>query len=75
MRAEWAGVGVNLRTGTPAPDAIRAGVARVLADHGYRERALALAAGIRGYDTFGVIEAELEAAAIIAALRLESPVG
>ena len=34
MRAEWAGVGVNLRTGTPTPDAIRAGVERVLADHG-----------------------------------------
>ena len=53
----------------------RRGGARVLADHGFRERAMAFAAGIRGYDTFGVIEPELEAAAIVAALRLESPVG
>ena len=75
MRAEWAGVGVNLRTGTPTADAVRAGVARVLADHGYRERALAFSASIRGYDTFGVIEAELEAESIVASLRLESPVG
>ena len=75
MRAEWAGVGVNLRTGTPTADAVRAGVARVLADRGYRERALAFSASIRGYDTFGVIEAELEAESIVASLRLESPVG
>ncbi len=76
MRAEWAGVGVNLRTGTPTPDAIRAAVAP-----GARRPGLPLSArwhsprSIRSYDTFDVIEAELEAASIVAALRLESPVG
>ena len=35
----------------------------------------ALADRIRRYDTFDEIEAELEAASIVAALRLESPVG
>jgi MGT family glycosyltransferase len=75
MRAEWAGVGVNLRTGTPTAEAVRTGVERVLADRGYRDRARALAARIREYDTFGEIEAELEAASLAAALRLESPVG
>jgi UDP:flavonoid glycosyltransferase YjiC (YdhE family) len=75
MRAEWSGVGVNLKTGTPTADAIRAGVDRVLADRRYRMRAQVLAARIRRYDTFGAIEAELEAAARAAALRLESPVG
>ena len=75
MRAEWSGVGVNLKTGTPTAAAIRAGVDRVLDDHGYRDRARALAARIREYDTFDAIEAELEAASLAAALRLESPVG
>ncbi|WP_448006281.1 glycosyltransferase [Agromyces bauzanensis] len=62
MRAEWAGVGVNLRTGTPTADAVRRAVDTVLADRGYRRRAQVLAARIRQYDTFGEIEAELEAA-------------
>jgi MGT family glycosyltransferase len=75
MRAEWAGVGVNLKTGTPSAEAIGAGVDRVLADRGYRDRARALAARIREYDTFDAIESELEAASLAAALRLESPVG
>lgn len=75
MRAEWAGVGVNLKTGTPTAAAIRTGVDRVLADAGYRTRAGALAARIRQYDTFGAIESELEAASLAAALRLQSPVG
>jgi MGT family glycosyltransferase len=75
MRAEWAGVGVNLRTGTPTAEAVRTGVERVLADRGYRDRARALAARISEYDTFDEIEAELEAASLAAALRLETPVG
>jgi MGT family glycosyltransferase len=75
MRAEWAGVGVNLRSGTPTAAAIRAGVDRVLADRGYRDRARELATRIGEYDTFDMIEAELEAASITARLRLESPLG
>jgi UDP:flavonoid glycosyltransferase YjiC (YdhE family) len=75
MRAEWSGVGVNLKTGTPTASAIGTGVDRVLADRGYRDRARALAARIREYDTFDAIESELEAASLAAALRLESPVG
>lgn len=65
-RAEWAGVGVNLRTGTPTPAAVRRAVDTVLADHRYRGRAQVLAAQIRQYDTFGLIEAELEAASATA---------
>ena len=75
MRAEWAGVGVNLRTGTPDAAAIGRAVDRVLADRGYRDRARALAARIAEYDTFDTIEAELEAASLAATLRLQSPVG
>ncbi|MBB3157275.1 UDP:flavonoid glycosyltransferase YjiC (YdhE family) [Microbacterium proteolyticum] len=38
-RVQHARVGVNLRTGRPTPDAIRAAVQRILADAGYAARA------------------------------------
>jgi MGT family glycosyltransferase len=75
MRAEWTGVGVNLKTGTPTADAVRRAVDRVLGDHGYRNRAQVLATRIREYDTFGAIELELEVASRAAALRQEEPIG
>ena len=75
MRVQWAGVGVNLRTGTPTAGAVAKAVDEVLADRTYRDRARAMAARIREYDTFDLIEAELEASVIAASLRLETPVG
>ncbi|HZB51451.1 MAG TPA: glycosyltransferase [Mycobacteriales bacterium] len=42
-RVAWSGVGVNLRTGRPSPDAVRAAVQRVLADPSYAARARLLA--------------------------------
>lgn len=75
MRADWTGVGVSLKTGTPTARAIHAAVDRVLTDPTFRKRAAALAARIDEYDTFGLIESELEAAAISARLRFDSPVG
>lgn len=74
MRVEWAGVGVNLRTGTPRADAIGRAVDQVLADREYRDRARSLAERIRAYDTFDEIEAELEAASLRAQMRRQSPV-
>ena len=47
----------------------------MLADRTYGDRARAMAARIRDYDTFDLIEAELEASVIAASLRLETPVG
>jgi MGT family glycosyltransferase len=38
-RVEWSGTGVNLRTGTPSVDAVRAAVTEVLGDRGYRAAA------------------------------------
>jgi MGT family glycosyltransferase len=38
-RVAWSGVGVNLRTGTPTPEAIRAAVRKVLIDPHYRQNA------------------------------------
>ena len=74
MRVQWAGVGVNLRTGTPAPSAVARAVDRVLADRGFRDRARAMAARIREYDTFGLIDEELAQAVAASRLRLEAPV-
>jgi MGT family glycosyltransferase len=61
-RVAWSGTGVNLRTGTPSPDALRTAVQRVLDDPSYRERAGRMAAEAAGYDTLALIEAELESA-------------
>ncbi|MFE5670838.1 glycosyltransferase [Agromyces sp. NPDC056523] len=75
MRVQWSGVGLTLKTGTPTPAAVGSAVDRVLGDPGFRERAREMAARIAEYDTFGIIESELEAAVASARLRLESPVG
>ena len=75
MRVLWSGVGLTLRTGTPTPAAVGAAVDRVLDDPGFRDRAQDMARRIAEYDTFGIIESELESAALAASLRLESPVG
>jgi MGT family glycosyltransferase len=75
MRVAWAGVGVNLRTGTPTASAIGRAVDRILADPSFRRRASPLAARIADVDTFGLIESELESAARSWRLRLDTPVG
>ena len=49
-RIAWCGAGVDLRTGTPAPAAIRVAVRRVLSTPGYRDRAAALAAEMADFD-------------------------
>jgi UDP:flavonoid glycosyltransferase YjiC (YdhE family) len=38
MRAEWSGVGVNLRTATPTVDQVREGVDKILSDGSYKEK-------------------------------------
>ncbi|GAA1938143.1 glycosyltransferase [Agromyces allii] len=70
MRVEWSGAGVNLRSGTPTAEAVREGVDRVLADPAFTDRAQALADAIAEYDTFGLIEAELEAAVLAHGSRM-----
>jgi UDP:flavonoid glycosyltransferase YjiC (YdhE family) len=40
-RVAWAGVGINLKTNTPAPEHSRAAIRRVLSEPGYRSRAQA----------------------------------
>ncbi|MBO0678159.1 glycosyltransferase [Mycolicibacterium sp. S2-37] len=45
-RVAWSGAGVNLKTGTPSPRAVRAAVRTVLDDPGYRENARRLEAAL-----------------------------
>ena len=49
-RIEWSGVGVKLGTTRPSPQAVRDGVARVLADPGIRDAAGRLGREMAGHD-------------------------
>jgi len=49
-RVAWSGAGINLRTGTPKPEQVRAAVRALLDDASYRERARRLRAEIVTYD-------------------------
>lgn len=61
-RVAWSGVGIDLRTGTPRPAAVRAAVLRVLEHPTYRDAAEWLAATAAGHDALGRIHEELAAA-------------
>ena len=45
-RIAWSGVGLDLRTSTPSPDMLQAGVERLLADCSFRDRTRAVAADL-----------------------------
>jgi len=62
-RVAWSGAGIDLRTGTPTPDAVRAAVQRVLADSAYGDAARRMADAATAYDTLALIEAELDTVA------------
>ncbi|MFL6127715.1 MAG: glycosyltransferase [Mycobacteriales bacterium] len=61
-RVAWSGVGVNLRTGSPSPQAVRLAVQQVLADPSYAARSRALAGSAPA------AEAAERAAALLAVL-------
>jgi MGT family glycosyltransferase len=50
-RVAWSGVGINLATNEPTPDAIRQAVRSVLDQPSYRQRALQMADEFAGIDT------------------------
>jgi UDP:flavonoid glycosyltransferase YjiC (YdhE family) len=50
-RVAWSGVGIDLQTSNPEPEALRAAVRKVVDEPRYRERAKALAAEFATYDT------------------------
>jgi UDP:flavonoid glycosyltransferase YjiC (YdhE family) len=60
-RVAWSGGGINLHTGTPTAEQIRAAVDEVLADHKYRERAKELAKSFANYDSLTTTSTIVEA--------------
>jgi MGT family glycosyltransferase len=59
IRAERAGLAVNLGVRTPTPEQVAKGVDTVLSEPRYKEVALALKEEDDGYDTFGIIENQI----------------
>lgn len=59
-RVEWAGVGINLKTGKPTPQQIRSAVKKILADPRYKTRAKDFQTAIRQYDALTLAAARLE---------------
>ncbi len=60
-RVDWAGAGVNLRTGSPTPYRVRDAVQTVLGHRQYRARAAAIGADIRRSDPRTAIAHEVQA--------------
>ena len=59
-RVEWAGLGINMRTETPSPEAVREAVEKVLADGKYQARARELEKEIQKYDPFAIVMENIE---------------
>ena len=59
-RAEWAGVGVNLRTGKPSEEQVRTAVREVLSNSKFKARALEIKKEMEKYDPYGVIVQNIE---------------
>jgi UDP:flavonoid glycosyltransferase YjiC (YdhE family) len=59
-RVEWSGVGIDLKTNNPTPDALRDAIRRVPGEPRYRARASALGKQYRQIDTRGEIVKILE---------------
>jgi UDP:flavonoid glycosyltransferase YjiC (YdhE family) len=59
-RAEWAGVAVNLKTGQPTQEAIRAGVDEIISNPKYKARAKELEAEMAEFDPLEVIIQNIE---------------
>ncbi|TVY36016.1 UDP-glucosyltransferase A1 [Lachnellula occidentalis] len=54
-RAEWSGIGINLRTAAPTQEAIRNAVNEILGNPKYKKRAMELEAEMGSFDPIGVV--------------------
>ncbi|KAF4334837.1 n-glycosyltransferase [Fusarium beomiforme] len=59
MRGEWSGVAVNLKTGHPTPEMVRAGVERVLTDASFKKRVDEIKAENEAMNFFDFIEEQV----------------
>ncbi|KAH8889146.1 MGT family glycosyltransferase [Thozetella sp. PMI_491] len=55
-RAEWAGLGINLRAQIPTPEALTEAVDKILADPSYKKRVLEIKAENEAMDPLGSLE-------------------
>ncbi|KAF9055259.1 glycosyltransferase family 1 protein [Hymenopellis radicata] len=69
-RAEWAGVGVNLKTDRPSPEQVRTAVREVLAHPKYKARALEIEKEMQTYDPIQIIADSVEELAKAAVKKL-----
>lgn len=59
-RAEWTGMGINLKTGTPTPEAIRNAVDEILGNSKYKNRALEMEAEMSAFDPMSVVAKNID---------------
>jgi UDP:flavonoid glycosyltransferase YjiC (YdhE family) len=59
-RVEWAGFGINLRTGTPTAEEIRRAVDEILSNPKYKKRAAELEAEMNTFDVMKVVVDNIE---------------
>jgi UDP:flavonoid glycosyltransferase YjiC (YdhE family) len=59
-KTEWCGIGVNLRTGTPTPEAIRGVVDEIVSNSKHKVRAKKLEAEMAMFDPTSVLESNIE---------------
>jgi UDP:flavonoid glycosyltransferase YjiC (YdhE family) len=59
-RVEWSGTGINLKTGTPTPQALKGAVLEVLRDGKYMKRVMEVKEEIEGYDPMAIITGAID---------------
>lgn len=59
-RVEWSGTGINLKTGTPSPGALKDAVLEVLRDGKYKKRVIEVKEEIETYDPMAIIAGAID---------------
>jgi len=59
-RAEWCGLGINLRTANPAPEAVLKAVSNILTDSKYKKRAVELEKEMASFDPIGEVTKNID---------------
>jgi UDP:flavonoid glycosyltransferase YjiC (YdhE family) len=59
-RAEWCGVGINLKTATPEPEVVHKAVKEIISNPKYKKRSVELEAEMASFDPVGVVAATID---------------
>jgi UDP:flavonoid glycosyltransferase YjiC (YdhE family) len=63
-RAEWCGIAINLRTGSPTKEAILEGIEELIREPKYKKRALEMKAEMDGFDPMSIVSQTIDELAI-----------